>query len=67
MDTASLLWITLFSSLGLAFFVYGKKQRKAMPLLCGMALMGYPYFVSNVILLVSIGIVLTAIPYFVRV
>lgn len=67
MDTASLLLIVLFSSLGFAFFVYGKKQRKAMPLVCGMALMGYPYFVSNLVLLASIGVALAAIPYFVRI
>ena len=37
-----------------------------MPLVTGLALMIFPYFVSNTILLVSLGIVLIAIPYFVR-
>lgn len=37
-----------------------------MPLLCGLALMVFPYFVSNNILLVAIGVALMAIPYFVR-
>ena len=38
-----------------------------MPLICGIALMVYPYFVSNNALLVAIGVALIAIPYFVRV
>ena len=38
-----------------------------MPLICGIALMVYPYFVSSNALLVAIGVVLIAIPYFVRV
>ena len=35
-----------------------------MPLLCGLALMVFPYFVANNILLVLIGVGLMAIPYF---
>ena len=66
MDTARLLWIVLFSSIGLGLFLYGKKQRKVVPLTCGLALMIYPYFVSGRVLLVAAGAVLTAIPYFVR-
>jgi len=33
---------------------------------CGLVLMVYPYFVSNTVVLVVIGVVLTAIPYFLR-
>jgi len=56
----------LFGSIGLGFFLYGKKQRAVVPLLCGLALMLFPYFVSNVMLLVAIGALLIAIPYFLR-
>jgi hypothetical protein len=56
----------LFSSIGLGFFIYGKKQRAVVPLVCGIALMVYPYFISNVMLLVGIGVVLMAVPYFLR-
>ena len=66
MDTARLLWIVLFSSIGLGLFLYGKKQWKVVPLTCGLALMIYPYFVSGTALLVGAGVVLTAIPYFIR-
>jgi hypothetical protein len=56
----------LFGSIGLGFFIYGKKQRAVVPLVCGLALMLFPYFVSNAMLLVGIGAVLMAIPYFLR-
>jgi hypothetical protein len=56
----------LFSSIGLGFFIYGKKQRLVVPLVCGIALMIFPYFVSNTLFLVGIGVLLTAIPYFLR-
>jgi predicted membrane protein len=66
MDTASLLWGLLFSSIGLGFFIYGKKQRAVVPLVCGLVLMIFPYFVPNTLLLVAIGAVLVALPYFLR-
>jgi hypothetical protein len=56
----------LFGSIGLGFFIYGKKQRAVVPLVCGLALMLFPYFVSNVMLLVGIGVLLIALPYFLR-
>lgn len=66
MNTSLLLWSLLFSSVGLGFFLYGKKQQAVVPLFSGLVLMIYPYFVSNTILLVGIGVALTALPYFVR-
>jgi hypothetical protein len=66
MNEAQLLWGLLFGSIGLGFFLYGKKQRAPLPLVCGLALMGYVYFVPNAWLLVGIGIALTALPYFFR-
>ena len=64
--TAVLLWGLLFGSIGLGFFIYGRKQHAVVPLICGLALMVFPYFVSNTMLLVGIGAVLIAIPYFLR-
>ena len=67
MNTASLLWGLLFGSVGLGFFIYGKKQQALVPLLCGMALMIFPYFVTSTLMLVTIGFVLIALPYFYRI
>ena len=66
MSESVILWGMLFGAFGFAFFVYGKKQRAVVPLMSGLALMVYPYFITNTVLLVVIGVVLIAVPYFVR-
>ena len=66
MNSATLLWGLLFSSIGMGFFIYGKKQSRAVPLVCGIVLMVYPYFVQSTTWLVVIGVVLCAVPYFLR-
>ncbi len=64
-DTLSFIVYVLFGVIGLGYFVYGKRQKKFVPLACGVGLMGYPYFVNNATLLVVIGCVLLGLPYFV--
>lgn len=66
LNASTLLWGVLFGSIGLGFFIYGKKQRAIVPLICGLALMAFPYFVSGTVLLVLVGTMLMAIPYFIR-
>lgn len=66
--TATSLFLSvLFGSVGFGFFIYGRKQRKVVPLLCGIALMIVPYFIPNTLLLFVVGAVLVAIPYFIRI
>ncbi len=60
---ALLLWGVVFGSVGLAHFVYGKKQGRFIPLLCGIGLMAFPYFISNTVLLVVVGLALLVVPY----
>jgi len=67
MDTSLLLWGMLFGSIGLGFFIYGKKQRAAVPFMVGIALFIVPYVFTNVYALVAAGVVLISLPYFVRV
>jgi len=67
LSTSLLLWGLLFSSVGLGFFLYGRKQKAPVPLVCGLALMIFPYFISNTVLLIAIGVALIAVPYFVRI
>lgn len=66
MNAAILLWGVIFSSIGLGLFVYGKKQSVIVPTLCGLGLMVFPYFVANVYIMVSIGVVLVALPFFIK-
>lgn len=56
----------LFGSIGLGFFIYGKKQQAMVPLFCGVALMVFPYFVTGTAWLLIVGAALIAIPYFVK-
>jgi len=65
--TSLLFWAVLFGAIGLGFFTYGRKQKAVVPLFAGIALLAFPYFVSNVYMLVVIGVVLVALPYFVRI
>jgi hypothetical protein len=67
LSTASLLWGLLFGSVGLGYFLYGKKQRALVPLICGLALMIVPYLFANTTLLVLVSAALMAAPYFVRI
>jgi hypothetical protein len=57
----------VFGSIGLGFFVYGRRQKRVVPLVCGLTLIIFPYFVSNTALLIMLGVALIAIPYFVRI
>jgi len=65
-ETSSLMWGLVFGSIGLGYFVYGKRQKSAVPMVCGIGLMLFPYVVSNPIMLVIIGALLAALPYFIR-
>jgi len=56
----------LFGAIGLGFFVYGKRQKAIVPLLVGIALFIVPYFISNAYVLVIVGALLVALPYYIR-
>lgn len=66
MNESSLLWGMLFGSIGLGYFVYGKKQRAVSPLVCGLSLMIYPWFVTSTFWLVVVGLCLSIIPWVAR-
>jgi hypothetical protein len=66
LDTAQIVWGMLFGAIGAGYLVYGKRQRAIVPLACGLALMVFPYFVSSNWAIVAVGVVLMAIPRFVR-
>ncbi len=66
MNESLLLWGLLFGSIGVGFFMYGKKQGAVVPLVCGLGLMVFPYFVASTLALVLIGGALCAVPWLVR-
>jgi hypothetical protein len=63
---ASILWGVLFGAIGMGYFIYGKNQKSPVPLVCGIALCIFPYFVPNAWLLVLVGAAIMAVPYFWR-
>jgi len=63
MDTSSLLWGLLFGSIGIAYVIYGRKQRVPVPFISGLALIAFP---SGTMAMIVIGAVLIALPYFVK-
>lgn len=62
----TLIFSTIFGSIGVGYFIYGKKQEKMIPLFAGIGLCAFPYFVSNVFLMVLVGIILTVVPWLIR-
>jgi len=59
----SIIAMVIFSVIGLGYFSYGKKSRQFLMLICGMALMGYSYFVTGTGYIILIGIGLSALPF----
>jgi hypothetical protein len=56
---ASLLW----GSVGVGYFIYGKKQREMMPMLGGVAMIAASYFVGSALLMSLISIALMVAVY----
>jgi hypothetical protein len=48
-------------TIGLALFVYGKKQARWPQMAAGLVFMVYPYFVSGMTAVVVIGLILGAL------
>ena len=59
-----LIFGMLFGAVGAGYCLYGKQQRRIVPMLCGVALMVFPYAVENVILLLLIGVALMVAPFY---
>ena len=59
MSIANIFASIIFSSIGLAAFIYGKKQSSFKALVIGVILMIYPYFVPNTVAVYAIGTILT--------
>ena len=67
METSTLLFLgVLFGSIGMGYIVYGRKQRKGIALLSGVGLCAFPYFVTNIFLVILVAIVLMLLPFVIR-
>jgi hypothetical protein len=52
----------LFSGIGYYYFKRGRDQSDAAKMYCGIAMLAYPYFVTNALYIVLIGATLMALP-----
>jgi hypothetical protein len=60
LNPASLLSSLLISCVGMGYFMYGKRAGRLWPLLAGIVLCAYPYFIASVWLMwaIAAGIVI---------
>jgi hypothetical protein len=63
---ANLVGSLLFGAVGLVAFIYGKRMVLYRPMLIGIVLMVYPYFVPQTWLIYAIGCVLCLMLYHFR-
>ena len=66
LDPSYLLTSLIFSSIGLGYFIYGRKQKHKVAFYTGICLMGYPYVVTELIPMIMLGVGLMLVPKFVR-
>lgn len=65
-SAVNLIGNLLFSSIGFVAFIYGKKQSLWKPMFIGLALMIFPYFISQTLALFAAGVVGTALLFLLR-
>ncbi len=63
-STANIFASIIFGSIGFGVFMYGKKQAAGKAMAIGIALMAYPYFITNTVAVYLVGIALTAGVFF---
>jgi len=56
----------LFSSIGLGYFLYGRKQSHAVARYSGIAPMIFPFFIDNKYAVPIFGVVLMALPKYIE-
>lgn len=58
-----LLLGVFFGAIGTGYCVYAKRQASAIFAVCGVALMLFPYFFSNIAAILLIGSAISAAPF----
>ena len=53
----------IVSTIGVGYLMYGRRQAKFVPLIAGIGLCVYPYFVDNWLWLALIGVPLLIAPF----
>jgi ABC-type thiamin/hydroxymethylpyrimidine transport system permease subunit len=62
-DVNTLLVGLIAGVFGMAYFVYGKRQTKLTPMIAGVMLCIYPYFIDSLLWLCVVGALLLVAPF----
>ena len=63
MSPASIFVGIIAGAIGMAYLVYGKRQSKFVPVVAGLLLCIYPYFIDGLAWLCVVGALLTIAPF----
>jgi hypothetical protein len=67
MDSSSIMvWSVLFGGIGIGYLTYGRKQKAIIPFCVGLLLFVFPHFMSSVTMMLIVGVILIAIPFFIK-
>jgi hypothetical protein len=66
MNYTTLFIGVICGSIGVGYFIYGKKRRRFIPIIAGLGLIIVPYFLDNLVLLSIVCVVLCACPFVIR-
>jgi hypothetical protein len=61
LDPGQLFLSVVTGTIGLALFIYGKKQARWPQMAVGLALMVYPYFLTGTVPIIAVGLALGAL------
>lgn len=69
MDINTIFIGIIFGSIGLGYFIYGKKQSQPVTRFTGIGLMVYPYLIptASVATLIMVGVALLLVPKFLKI
>jgi len=65
-DATKLFLYAILGVIGLAYFMYGKKQRKGVAAIAGIVIASFPYFTDNLYVIGISAIILMILPFYVR-
>lgn len=66
MDPTTLFIGLMAGSIGTGYFIYGKKQQKAVPLIAGLGLCVVPYFIENMAINIGVCVLLMVSPFVIK-
>ncbi len=65
-NTNIFFWGFILGAIGLGYLSYGVKQKKGVPLLSGVLLSGFSYFITNLLYMFMLAALFMLLPFFVK-